>query len=277
MLFIVLPVYNEAEALPLLLEDITETCSELPYQVVIVNDGSNDQTAEVLAAWVSADSPVEVITHPENLGLSEALLSGFQWVNTHCEQRRGGEQHPGLPRAHGDEETVDELAETDLVITLDADNTHPADRIIPMYERIQQGADLVIASRYAVGGCQIGLGVIRRFLSLMASWLMKLCCPVPDVRDYSCGYRAYRLEILGQGLRLHGKDLIESRSFAGMVELLLKLAPLCQSIVEIPLELHYERKAGVSKMKVWATIWGYFVLIYHLKRRSGSRLEWVEE
>jgi len=258
MLYIVLPVYNEQEGLPLLLKDIACACTDLPYRVVIVNDGSTDQTPQLLAELNNNDSKLEVITHPQNRGLSEALMSGFHWVISQREE-------------------VVKRGEKDLVVTLDADNTHPADRIILLYERIQTGADLVIASRYVDGGGQIGLGLLRRFLSRMASWLMHLFFPIKGVRDYSCGYRAYRLDILQQGFRIYGKSLIESHSFAGMVELLLKLAPLCQGVSEIPLQLHYERKSGLSKMKILATIWGYLILIFSLKRRTRSTLEWLEE
>jgi dolichol-phosphate mannosyltransferase len=70
---------------------------------------------------------------------------------------------------------------------------------------------------------------------------------------------------------------MESRSFAAMVELLIKVAPYCQSIAEVPLILHYERKQGKSKMKIASTIRGYLTLIYRFKKGARNSVEWVEE
>lgn len=101
--------------------------------------------------------------------------------------------------------------------------------------------------------------------------------PITGVRDYSCGYRAYRLSILAEGTRLYGPNIIKSRNFSGMVELLLKVAPFAERVTEVPLRLHYELKIGASKMRIWATIWGYILLIYQIKRKRWSTVEWAEE
>jgi len=106
---------------------------------------------------------------------------------------------------------------------------------------------------------------------------MHYFAPIPGVRDYSCGFRAYRLSILTEGARRYGPNIIKSRNFSGMVELLLKIAPFAELVTEIPLELHYERKKGVSKMRIRATIWGYILLIYQIKRQRWNRVKWAEE
>lgn len=263
MLYIVLPAYNEAGSLPVLLENIEQTCAHLPHLVAVVNDGSTDTTSEVVKRYAHTYPTVHQVNHQQNQGLGAALNSGFQYVLNY---------NSSVHHSLGQEEIV-----PDIVITMDADNTQPADRIPLLYEAICSGADLAIASRFVDGGEQHGLSFTRKVLSWGAGKVMNYFVPISGVRDYSCGYRAYRLSLLAEGTRQYGPNIIQSRNFSGMVELLVKMAPLASKVTEIPLKLHYELKKGASKMKIWATIWGYVQLIYHFKRQRWSTVEWVEE
>lgn len=267
MLYIVLPAYNEAAALPTLLEDIEQNCAQIPHQVVVINDGSTDRTSDVVQSYAQTHKNIHRVNHDQNQGLGAALNSGFQYVMNFNEKQ--GNRHENY--RHLNQEVPD------MVITMDADNTQPADRIPLLYEEICSGSDLVIASRYVQGGEQHGLSLGRRGLSWGAGKLMHYFAPIPGVRDYSCGFRAYRLSILAEGTRLYGPNIIKSRNFSGMVELLLKVAPFAERVTEIPLELHYERKKGVSKMRIRATIWGYILLIYQIKRKRWNSVKWAEE
>jgi len=267
MLYIVLPAYNEAAALPSLLEDIEQNCAPIPHQIVVVNDGSTDRTLEVVHKYSTTHQNVHEVNHDQNQGLGAALNSGFQYVLNY-------NQNQGNLSKNFD---YREQEAPDMVITMDADNTQPADCIPLLYEEICSGVDLVIASRYAKGGEQHGLSLGRRVLSWGAGKVMHYFVPIPGVRDYSCGYRAYRLSILAEGTRLYGPNIIKSRNFSGMVELLLKVAPLAERVTEVPLKLHYELKKGASKMRIGATIWGYVQLIYQIKRKRWSTVEWAEE
>lgn len=258
MLFIVLPAFNEEEALPGLLRDIETICGKIPYRLVAVDDGSTDRTLDILRSYADKAGNMEIVQHEHNKGLGEALLSGFNRVADYRVRHTGKE-------------------ELDVVITMDADGTHPADRIPPLYLAIAQGVDIAIASRFAPGGGQSGLKVSRRLLSWGAGKVMRSVFPISGVKDYSCGYRAYRYSVLTEGLRVYGEELMQSRNFAATVEILLKLAPMCSWLSEVPLRLHYERKKGVSKMRVWATMLGYLRLIYRLKFALRGQMEWAEE
>lgn len=267
MLYILLPAYNEDQALPSLLKDIEQISAQIPHQTVIVDDGSTDHTADVVRKFAQTHPNIHIVSHSQNQGLGAALNSGFQFVLNF------NQYYDNL----WEERLIKHQLAPDMVITMDADNTQPADCIPKLYEAICSGADLVIASRYVSGGEQNGLSLGRRGLSWGAGRVMHYFAPIKGVRDYSCGYRAYRLALLAEGTRQYGPEIIKSRNFSGMVELLLKVAPFAECVTEIPLKLHYELKKGASKMKIWQTIWGYVQLIYQVKRHKWSTVEWAEE
>jgi len=80
----------------------------------------------------------------------------------------------------------------DVVVTMDADNTHPVELIPEMVPRLLEGYDVVIASRYRTGASVVGLSGFRRLMSFGARLIYQAVFPIRGVRDYTCGFRAYR-------------------------------------------------------------------------------------
>ncbi len=237
-IWLILPAFNEGANLSALLEGIAATigAAGIPYGVIVVDDGSTDDTRAVAGA-LGEHLPVQVVAHPHNRGLARTIETGLVAV---------------LSQANG----------TDVVVTMDADNTHPPDLIPRMVEEIRRGADLVIASRYAPGGAEEGVPLLRRVLSHGIGVLMRLRFGLHGVRDYSSGYRAYRAQLLHAATKRYGARLIESPGFTVMAELLLKLQPFRPRVVEVPLHLRYDRKRGGSKMRVLQTVVGYLSLLF---------------
>jgi dolichol-phosphate mannosyltransferase len=205
------------------------------YEVIVVNDGSTDQTLEIAEREKSA-MPLLVVDHGRNRGLGEALKSGIVTASGHAEDQ-------------------------DVIVTMDADNTHPPDLISSMVMKVADGYDVVIASRYQNGAQEVGLGLYRKGLSRGASLLLRTLFPMKGVRDYTCGYRAYRASTIKDAVTRYGDRLIEESGFSCMVELLLKLRRLGIRCYEVPLVLRYDQKGGVSKMRVIRTIRRYLVVM----------------
>lgn len=241
--FIVLPAYNEQDALGPLLEGVRETFEPagLTYLVVVVDDGSSDDTARV-ASQASFSMPVELISHPENQGLAAALRTGLSAALALS--------RPG-----------------DAIVTMDSDNTHPPRLIPDMLELLRGDRDVVIASRFQPGAEVVGVPMARVFFSVGARCLFQMAFPIQGVRDYTCGYRAYRAEALQQAADHYGDSLISETGFSCMADLLLKLRRLPLAMAEIPLELRYDRRGAGSKMRVLRTIRQTVWLI--LRRRFG--------
>lgn len=184
--WVVLPSLNEAENLPEMFEAIASTLSVLGggYTMCVLDDGSRDRTAAV-ASDAARRLPVQVVSHGHTRGLARAMETALRWVLS-----RAGDQ--------------------DVIVTMDADNTHPADRLPAMIEAIRGGADVVIASRYAPGGVEEGVPPSRRILSRGIGALLRLRFRLPGVRDYTSGYRAYRARLLRTAAARYGTRLIEA-------------------------------------------------------------------
>jgi dolichol-phosphate mannosyltransferase len=230
---IVLPAYNEADDLPPLLERMGEALAAEPaWRVLVVDDGSTDATADrVLAA--AARLPVELIRHPRNRGLGAAIRTGLR----------------SAARADG------------AVVTLDADNTHDPALIPGMVHRLEQGFDVVIASRYQPGGAEIGVSAFRKLLSHTASGALRAVVRYPGVRDYTCGYRAYRAETLRTLIGAFGDGFVRENGFACMLEILLNLRRIDARVTEVPLPLRYDLKSGPTKIRIARTVWRYGVTL----------------
>jgi len=237
MIYLVLPAYNEERDLGALLERVAAALppEKVNYRVLLVNDGSEDGTF-TLAKSMAERMPLELIDHGYNRGLGQAILTGL---------RRGN-----MLAGHAD-----------VVVTMDADNTHDPALIPAMAAKIASGYDVVIASRYENGGKEIGLSWVRHVFSGGASFLLRLFFPITGARDYTCGYRAYSGDLLHRAFAAYGDGLVQERGFTCMAEILIKLGKLGARVTEVPLVLRYDFKSGPSKMKVMRTIWRYGILI----------------
>jgi dolichol-phosphate mannosyltransferase len=184
-----------------------------------------------------------LIEHKSNLGLGAAIRSGLLGA-------------------------VDAAADDDVIVTMDADDTHTPAAIEQMLASINTGLDVIVASRYRPGARVIGVPAARRFLSFAASILFRMVFPTPGVRDFTCGYRAYRASVLKAAVARYRKEFIDQEGFQCMVDILLKLRRMNLRFGEVPLVLRYDLKAGKSKMKVLRTIVKTLALL--IRRRLGQ-------
>jgi dolichol-phosphate mannosyltransferase len=150
---------------------------------------------------------------------------------------------------------------------MDADDTHAPALMGQMLDRVEEGYNLVIASRYLPQSRIVGLSAFRAFLSWGAGLLFRFTFPIKGVRDYTCGYRAYQAGLLRAAFEKWGNDFINQPGFSCMVDILLRLSTLEPVVVEVPLLLRYDRKPGASKMNVRRTITQTLNLM--VRRRLG--------
>jgi dolichol-phosphate mannosyltransferase len=237
--YIGLPAYNEETALPRLLQRIELLGASLqkPITVVLYNDGSNDSTRSIARQWQERISLV-LLDCPQNKGLGTGLRALVQHA---------------VERAHDE----------DVLVIMDCDDTHDPAQVTEMLRSIEEGADVVIGSRFVRGAHVRGVPRLRRVTALGAAALFKLFHPVRGVRDYTCGYRSYRVGALKKASNRYGAKLIEESDFSCMPELLLKLNALGCQITEVPLQLCYDRKPNASKMSIGSNMKRLLKLLVH--------------
>lgn len=228
---VVLPAYNEEEALAVFLGEIVETLTEagIDHEVIVVDDGSADRTAEVVTD-ASLSMPVRLIQHEQNQGLAAAIRTGLV---------------AGVEGARPE----------DVVVTMDADRTQRPEAILLMLEQLDAGCDFVIASRYRPGAQVVGVPWYRNLLSLGGRALFQVLFPTKGVRDYTSGARAYNAGLLQRMIERFGDDLVSEEGFSCMVDVLLKARSMDSKFGEVPLVLRYDFKPGLSKMSVFSNVW----------------------
>lgn len=245
-IYVVLPCYNEQDNLISLFTEFERIFDlvknlGLNHKYIVVDDGSKDNSYNILQE-VGKFVDLEIIQHNPNQGLGMTIKDGL---------KRASER----------------VKDTDIVITMDSDNTQPASLLFSMVMKILEGNHVVIASRYRYGAKVVGLNAFRSFLSFGAGMMFKFSYNIKDVRDYTCGFRAYDGSILKRAFSHYGDDFIEQRGFQCMAEILLKLTKMDKHIIfsEVPMVLRYDLKQGESKMKVMDTIFNTIKMLISYK------------
>lgn len=233
-----LPAYNEEKGIQEVLKSIKNLRNTSKYEirVLVVEDGSTDDTASVVAKAVMDNDYIILLRHEHNRGLGEAIKSILKYA-------------------------VEKLENDDILVTLDADNTHSPQLIERMIDLIlTEKLDLVVASRFTEGGREIGLSLLRKVYSRGAMLYFKMFFPIVNMNDYSSGFRAYRIRTLKEAFT-RWNNLVTTNGFDCMAEIAAKFSKMKIKAGEVPLILNYHLKQGESKMRVMRTVRGYFSLL----------------
>lgn len=244
-----LPVYNEESGIPKLLEKIILLRQELgnDLQLYIVNDGSTDDTAKILDKYIRGYGYMKYINHPENMGLGEAVKTLINTITLN-------------------------FNEEDILVILDADNTHNPKIILNMADKLlQEDLDVVVASRFTRGGQEIGVPIIRKTCSRGARIFFKTFFNIENVNDYSCGFRLYKVGYLKRAMDIYQNNLVTSSGFECMAEILAKFSKIGVKAGEYPLVLDYSLKESASKMKILKTTIGYFNLLGKVRKPKNIK------
>jgi len=243
-LFILLPAYNEADNLPYLFDGIISLSQDFPLKIstILVDDGSSDNTRSIVEGFKGILN-LEVLTHEKNMGLGGALKTGLFYIKQI-------------------------IKKDDVLVIMDADNSHSPQYIPELHEKLKEGYDVVIASRFVSGGQTFGVPLYRRIITKMASFTFRIFFPGSKVLDFTCGYRAYSGECIIKFINHYGESIITDESFSSMAEICLKILTIGGKISEVPFELHYEKKKGRSKMPFIRTIYNILKLLFKIKLRK---------
>lgn len=181
LLTLVMPVYNEAEALPFFLPDLMAECQARGWLLVIVDDGSKDATAAVLGQWAEM-AGITLVHHKVNRGYGAALKTGFARV------------------------------QTEFLVTLDGDGQHRLEDAAALLTALQtKDADMVVGNR----GRDESTGFYRWIGRNLIRGVTRLLLPLP-IQDLNSGMKLYRTELA----RKYGQICPNSMAFSDIITLL---------------------------------------------------------
>ncbi len=170
-LSVVVPIFNEEDSLQTLLFDLSNVLASMgrPYEILAVNDGSQDSSTDILRRLASVLPELRVIEFARNYGQTAALMAGFDHSNG------------------------------DIVVTMDADLQNDSRDIPALVNKVWEGYDVV--SGWRAGRKDAALS--RRFPSWLANLIISAISGV-KLKDYGCTLKAYRREVMS-GVRLYGE------------------------------------------------------------------------
>jgi len=233
---VVVPTYNERENVGPLCRDILRQAEGV--EVLVVDDNSPDGTGELAAAMAAEDPRIHLLRRPGKLGLGTAHIAGFRWA---------------LARGY------------ERVITMDADFSHPPDRI-PAMLRASLDADLVIGSRYVPGGGHRDWPRRRVLLSSLSNLVARAALRL-EPTDCTGAFRCFRAELL----RAVAFDNILARGYAFQEEMLWHCSGRGWRIREVPI-VFVDRARGRSKIswrELFGGVWTVLRLMFTPAGRKG--------
>ena len=217
-LSLVIPAYNEEDRIGTSLRSVSKLIDSFPHpvEVLVVEDGSTDRTAEIVQYYIEEfqpDSTLSLIRCPQNRGKGFAVKEGFK--------RTSGR----------------------YVVFSDTDLSAPIDQIPKLLQPLERGADVAIASRRLPDSEVVGLPLIRRTTGRLFAWLSRVVV-LTGYTDTQCGFKAYRAEA--------AKELADRQTILGYtfdVEHLLWARHLGMKVVEVPVKWIYTEGSKINGIR----------------------------
>jgi dolichol-phosphate mannosyltransferase len=232
---VVIPTYNERQNLTSLVPQVLGLRDDL--EILVVDDNSPDGTGDVAAEFGESTGRVHVLRRPGKLGLGSAYVDGFRWALANTEAA--------------------------FVFEMDADFSHDP-KFLPEMIRVaeQEGADLVVGSRYLGGGANVvNWPISRLILSYSANVYARIVTGMP-LSDSTGGYKCFRRKVL-EAIDL---DRIRSDGYGFQIELNFHAWKSGFTIREVPI-VFVDRHSGTSKMSR-KIIYEAFWLVWKLRLMS---------
>ncbi len=222
---VVIPTYNEKENIERLCQAVL--CQGQDVDVLVVDDNSPDGTGEVVQVLGRREPRVRLLSRASKRGLGTAHVAGFQWA---------------LARGYA------------RVITMDADFSHPPDRIPAMIEASRR-SHVVIGSRYVAGGGHARWPFRRLVLSAVSNWVARAALRL-EPRDCTGAFRCFRRE----ALQVIPFGNIRARGYAFQEEMLWQCSGRGWDLAEVPI-VFAGRAGGRSKISLTEVAGAVWVIV----------------
>ena len=229
---IIIPTYNEKENIVTLTNKLTEIFKNSVHdlKIIVVDDNSPDGTSSVVKKLDSFEQTIFLITRPEKLGLGSAYQAGYDW----CKNNN-----------------------SECIIQMDSDLSHPPEITINLVDSIGEGYDVAIASRYVDNGGVSSWPIHRKIISFIANMLVRVFLG-SKLHDNTTGYRAFNSDTI----ELLIKYDVKSNGFSYLIESIYLFHKKKLKIKEIPF-IFQERSIGKTKLSSFEIL-RFLLSIFHL-------------
>jgi glycosyltransferase involved in cell wall biosynthesis len=236
-LSVIIPAYNEEHTIESVLHALVKVLPNV-HEVIVVDDGSTDRTAEIAREFARVFACVQVIRTHQNEGKTAALRTGFA------------------------------ISTGDIVMVQDADLEYDPEDIPTLIEPIVAGkADVVYGSRFLVKRATRVL-YFRHYLANKTLTFLSNLLTDMNFSDVETGYKAFRGEIIR-------KMVIKSRGFGFEIEVTAKVAKLGCRVYEVPISYHGRTYEQGKKIRFWDGLAAfYYIVRYNLfcnRKRSFTQ------
>jgi dolichol-phosphate mannosyltransferase len=230
---VIIPTYNEAENILNIIPEVLHfSNSKYEFNILVVDDNSPDGTANLVET--NFNKNVFILKREKKSGLGTAYVAGFNYAIEN---------------------------NFDLVFEMDADFSHDPKYLPKFLEKIENGYDLVVGSRYIDGVSVVNWPISRLILSYTANIYTRIITGL-KVKDTTAGFMCYRVPVLSQ-IEL---EKVKSNGYSFQIEMKFKLFKKGFKITEIPI-LFIDRRAGSSKMSR-KVVYEAYLMVWKLKIRS---------
>jgi glycosyltransferase involved in cell wall biosynthesis len=225
MIYVCIPSFDEGPTIGLLLWKIRKVFEEFPreYQLLVADDGSTDQSADILEPYTKV-LPLTVVRH--------AVRQGYA---------RSVEELLNLALARSDR------PKRDSAIVMHADFSHGPHFLPDFVRRLESGADMVVGEATLSGEPSRGRRMLRRW----APMLLRRAVRVPGVTDTVSGFVAFRLMTLKNAMR--GTALLTAEGWAANAELIGRAAQHARRIETVPVIERHDLRPRDSRIQPWET------------------------
>lgn len=233
---IAIPTYNEADNIKSLLSRLEAVCDSVSgydTDIVVADDTSPDGTADMVAETAKECGNIRLL-----LGKREGMGTAYKRIFAQV------------------------LESYDVIITMDADLSHPPEMIPEFLKKIDRGCDVVIGSRYIRGGGAPDWSLQRKAVSFFANVMARFAAGLYAVHDCTSNYRAIRTTVL----RKIPLQRLSNKGYAFVTTSLWEYMNQKARICEIPLVFH-DRKKGETKLRSKDII-EFFVNCFRLRLLS---------
>ena len=227
-LSVVIPARNEEGAVEATLLDLGETLSQanIPYEVIVVDDGSRDSTPDIVLRLSEAAPGIKIVRNAGPRGFGNAVRLGLRHFTG------------------------------DAVAIMMADGSDSAQDLVRYYQKLGQGYECVFGSRFVPGAAVVDYPVHKLVLNRLANWFVKTIFGI-RFNDVTNAFKAYRREAI------EGMDPLISPHFNLTVEMPLKAIVRGYSYAIIPINWT-NRATGVSKLRIKEMGGRYLFIVLYL-------------